>query len=55
MVFAGPRYHSLENSQVSELRNDIEWLEKHMTGKETDEAKKRAQEWKPRGGSADSP
>jgi TPR repeat protein len=44
------RYHSLENSQVSELRSDIEWLEKHMTGKETDEAKKRASEWKFGGG-----
>ncbi len=41
------KYHALENSQVSELRNDIEWLEKHMTGKETEEAKKRAEEWKP--------
>jgi TPR repeat protein len=49
------KYHSLESSQVSELRNDIEWLEKHMTGKETDEAQKRTEEWKPGGESADNP
>ncbi len=48
------KYHTLESSQVSELRNDIEWLEKRMTGKETDEAKKRAEEWKP-GGVSETP
>ena len=49
------KHHSLEKSQVSELRNNIEWLEKHMTGKETDEAQKRAEDWKPSGESANNP
>jgi len=48
------KYHSLDSSQVSDLRNDIEWLEKRMTGKETDEAQKRAAEWKPGGESVDN-
>jgi TPR repeat protein len=39
--------HTLEKSQVSELRGDIEWLEKHMTDKEIAEARKRADAWKP--------
>jgi TPR repeat protein len=47
--------HSLENSQVSELRNDIEWLEKHMTGKQVAEARKRAETWKPGEDPADKP
>jgi TPR repeat protein len=41
------RDHSLESSQVSELRGDMEWLEKHMTDKEIAEARKRAESWKP--------
>lgn len=49
------KYHNLESSQVSELRNDIEWLEKRMPGKETDEAKKRVEEWKPGGEPGDNP
>ena len=41
------RHENLTDDQVQELRGDIEWLEKHMTGKQMDEAKKRAAEWKP--------
>ncbi len=49
------RHPSLDSQQVSELRNDIEWLEMRMTRKETDEAEKRAADWKPRGETADNP
>jgi uncharacterized protein len=38
---------SLQGDQVGELRDNIEWLEKRMTGKEIAEAKKRASEWNP--------
>jgi TPR repeat protein len=41
--------HSLEDAKVSDLRNDIEWLEKRMTGEQIKEAKKRADEWVPAG------
>ncbi len=41
------RHESLTNDQVEELHGDIEWLEKHMTGKQMDEAKKREAAWKP--------
>jgi TPR repeat protein len=41
------RHHSLEDGKVSELRNDIEWLEKRMTGSQAAEAHKRASAWKP--------
>jgi TPR repeat protein len=41
------RHESLTNDQVEELHGDIEWLEKHMTGKQMDEAKKRETAWKP--------
>lgn len=39
------RHPNLSDAQVGDLRNDIEWLEKRMTGKQTEEAKKRASEW----------
>jgi TPR repeat protein len=41
------KHPSLEDAQVADLRNDIEWLEKRMTGEEIAEAKKRAWEWNP--------
>ncbi len=39
------RDHSLTDAQVVDLRDDIEWLEKRMTGAQVNEAKKRAAEW----------
>ena len=35
------------DAQVAELRDNIEWLEKRMEGKDVAEAKKRADQWKP--------
>jgi TPR repeat protein len=41
------KHSSLEEGQLSDLRDDIEWLEKRMSGDQIDEAQKRAMEWKP--------
>lgn len=37
--------HDLTDGQVEELRDDIEWLEKRMTGEQVKEAQKRAEAW----------
>lgn len=39
------KHPSLTDTQVEELRNDIEWLEKRMTGDQLKEARKRAEDW----------
>lgn len=39
------RHPSLKDGQVEELRNDIEWMEKHMTDGQVTEARKRASDW----------
>lgn len=41
------RDHNLKDEQVADLRDDIEWLEKHMKGDEIKEAQARADNWKP--------
>jgi len=39
--------HDPVGDPLAELRDNIEWLEKRMTGKQVAEAKKRAAAWKP--------
>ncbi len=37
----------VDEGKIAELRDNIEWLEKRMNGRDIDEAKKRAESWKP--------
>ncbi len=39
------RNHALTDAQVLDLRDDIEWLERRMTGAQVNEGKKRADAW----------
>ena len=39
--------HQPVGDELTDLRDNIEWLEKRMKGKEVVEAKKRAEKWKP--------
>lgn len=41
------KHPSLTDGQVEELHNDIEWLEKRMTGAQVQDAQKRARDWNP--------
>lgn len=39
--------HNPAGDELSDLRDNIEWLEKRMKGKDVAEAKKRVEKWKP--------
>lgn len=40
------KHSRLDKAKLEELRDDLQWLEKRMTGAQVAEAKKKAQEWR---------
>jgi TPR repeat protein len=41
------QHENLEDTRKTELREDLQWLEKHMSEAEVDQARQRASAWKP--------